>query len=467
MKNYLLIDFGSTNTKLTAVDLEGERIIATTKAVTTVDTDINIGYKKALNLLNQKVGKLEFDKVIACSSAAGGLKMAAIGLVEELTVEAAKRVCYGAGGKVDLVFSHFITASDVKQIIDKKIDIILLAGGIDGGNRESVIFNAQKLGEGGVKVPIIYAGNKSCQDEIKAIFEKYHLQGYICDNIMPRLNVLNINPARDIIREVFMKNIVFAKGIKKLEEKIDDVILPTPQAVLQAAELLSKGYLDETGFGEMIIVDIGGATTDIYSIGSGRPKRADVILKGLEEPFAKRTVEGDLGMRYSAGGVMHNLTREEHDFYLSKGIDIDQEAAYRFTHIDMIPTTKRDEEIDELFGKICADVAFSRHDGKMEAIYTPLGQMYYQYGKDLSDVQTIIGTGGVIIHDKNPREILKALCYNPQKPLELRPRNPQFKLDKNYILSAMGLLSIYEPLIALRIMKKNIIDIEEDNESSK
>jgi uncharacterized protein (TIGR01319 family) len=410
---------------------------------------------------------MKFEKIIACSSAAGGLKMAAIGLVEELTVEAAKRACFGAGGKVELVFSHFITSKDVEKIKDKKIDIVLLAGGIDGGNRESVIYNARKLGEGNVRCPIIYAGNKACQDEIREIFAKYKLHGFICDNIMPRLNVLNINPARDIIRNVFMKNIVYAKGIKKLEENIDEIILPTPQAVLQAAELLAKGYLDEEGLGELIILDIGGATTDIYSISSGRPKRADVILKGLEEPYAKRTVEGDLGVRYSAEGIKLNITREEQEYYKQKGIDIDKEVAYRVKHVDMIPRTRHDQEVDELFGEICADVAFSRHDGKIEAVYTPLGQMYYQYGKDLTDVKTIIGTGGVVINDERPQEILKSLCYNPKKPLELRPKNPKYMLDKKYILSAMGLLSIYEPSIALRIMKDNITYVGEDNEIKK
>ena len=129
MKNYLLIDFGSTNTKLTAVDVENAEIIGTAKHFTTVEEDIRIGYNNALKELYSKYGKLEFEKIVACSSAAGGLKMAAIGLVKELTVEAAKRVCYGAGGKVDLVFSHFITSSEVEQIKEKKIDIVLLAGG--------------------------------------------------------------------------------------------------------------------------------------------------------------------------------------------------------------------------------------------------------------------------------------------------------------------------------------------------
>lgn len=116
MAKYLLIDFGSTFTKLCAVDTEAEDIIETASYFTTVDEDISIGYHKALESLFEKVGKeIKFEQVIACSSAAGGLKMAAIGLVEELTAEAAKRVCLGAGAKVDLVLSHHINKHEVKK----------------------------------------------------------------------------------------------------------------------------------------------------------------------------------------------------------------------------------------------------------------------------------------------------------------------------------------------------------------
>lgn len=456
MKYYLLIDFGSTNTKLTVVDIEKKVLVGTSKAYTTIETDINIGYQKALEKLFKKYGKMEFAKIIACSSAAGGLKMAAIGLVEELTVEAAKRVCYGAGGKVDLVFSHHITKKDVQAIIDKKIDIILLAGGTDGGNSENVIYNARMLGEGQIKTPIIYAGNKSCQDEIIDIFERYNLNGYVCDNIMPKLNHLNIDSARDVIRKIFMDNIIYAKGINKIQAEIEHVILPTPHAVLMGAELLSKGYLHEPGLGDLVIVDIGGATTDVYSMGDGSPHRADVVMKGLEEPYAKRTVEGDLGMRYSAEGIAHSLTTEQKKLYLEMGIDIDQETSRRSKNVEMIPDNERDEEVDAILGRICCDVAFSRHVGHMEQYYSPMGMMYFQFGKDLTEVTNIIGTGGVVIYDKHAKDILKAICSNPQKPFELRPTKPNFMIDQEYILSAMGLLSIYEPEIALKIMKENV-----------
>ncbi|HPG43654.1 MAG TPA: glutamate mutase L, partial [Acholeplasmataceae bacterium] len=249
---YLLVDFGSTFTKLTAVDLEKEDIIGTSKAMTTVETNIIEGYQYALANLYQQIGKtIVFDKIVACSSAAGGLKMAAIGLVEELTTEAAKRVCLGAGAKVDLVLSHHINNQELQQILDKKIDIILLAGGANGGNSECVIHNAQKLAESNITAPIVFAGNKDASDEIIRILSAAQKTFFICENVMPKLNVLNINDARDRIKDIFVKNIIEAKGIKKVEAIIDRVILPTPHAVLVAAELLSKGFDDEKGLGDI------------------------------------------------------------------------------------------------------------------------------------------------------------------------------------------------------------------------
>lgn len=194
-----------------------------------------------------------------------------------------------------------------------------MCGGTDGGNSECVLFNQKILAERGIKIPIIYAGNKDCQDEIIDISRKYGLNEYVCENVMPKLNVLNITDAREKIREIFLKNIIEAKGIKKIEKAIDKVILPTPESVLQAANLLSNGYMHESGLGEIVLVDIGGATTDMYSMCSASAKRSDVVVKGLEEPYAKRTVEGDLGMRYSALGVLGALTEEE-----IKTIDLDE-----------------------------------------------------------------------------------------------------------------------------------------------
>lgn len=458
MSKYLMIDFGSTFTKLVAVDTEKEDIIATASHFTTVSDDITIGYQNALKALYEKIGyEVKFDKIISCSSAAGGLKMAAIGLVEELTVEAAKRVCLGAGAKVDLVLSHHINKREVQSIIDNKIDIILLAGGTNGGNSECVLHNARMLGEANIKIPIIYAGNKSCIDEVEEIFKEYNLNAYICENVMPQINVLNIPSARDKIREIFLKNIIVAKGIKKIESVIDKVILPTPEAVLKACELLSKGYLREEGLGELVCVDIGGATTDMYSMSVASAKRSDVVIKGLEEPFAKRTVEGDLGMRYSALGVLKALSEEEIILInQDENIDMKKELEYRNEHVDVVFNNPHEEKVDRIIGGICVDKAMKRHVGKMEEVYTPMGLVYNQTGKDLTKIEVVIGTGGILVNSSNVKEILSKVLGNKNSYLELRPENPEYLLDKDYILASMGLLSEINPMLALKIMKKHL-----------
>ncbi|MGE4571142.1 MAG: methylaspartate mutase accessory protein GlmL [Candidatus Izemoplasmatales bacterium] len=460
MSNYLLVDFGSTFTKLCAVDIDNEKILGTSAHYTTVLEDISIGYHNALNLLFDKLGKkIEFEQVIACSSAAGGLKMAAIGLVEELTVEAAKRVCLGAGAKVDLVFSHHLTRSDIKKIKEDNIDIILLSGGADGGNRENVIYNAQLLGEAGVDIPIIYAGNKSAEDNIIDIFDKHHLDGYICDNVMPKINKLNPKCARNKIRELFLKKIIEAKGIKKIESDIDKVILPTPNAVLQAAELLSEGYLEEKGLGDLVLVDIGGATTDLYSM-CFATNRSDVVLHGLEEPYAKRTVEGDLGMRYSAPGIVKSLSQREIEFInKEKKIDIVKEVNERYQNVHKLPHDERDAFIDQFLAEMCAYRAMHRHVGKIHEVMTPMGKVFNQTGKDLTNVSYLIGTGGVIINSKNQKDILRQMTNILNDSSQLRPEHPEYLVDQQYILAPMGLLSQTHPKLALKLMKENLKEL--------
>ena len=121
---------------------------------------------------------------------------------------------------------------------------------------------------------------------------------------MPQVNVLNADPSRREIRRIFMERITHAKGLDEVGEKIGPVLTPTPDAVLQAAKLLSLGTENRPGMGDLLLVDIGGATTDIHSVGDGKPKQpkitidgkeSELRIEGLQEPLDKRTVEGDVG----------------------------------------------------------------------------------------------------------------------------------------------------------------------------
>lgn len=463
MNAYLLIDFGSTYTKLTAVDIENEVILGTAKDMTTVETDIMEGYEKALAKLNASLPgrEINYVKKLACSSAAGGLKMIAIGLVPELTAEAAKRAALGAGARVLKVLDHDVTRRDIAAMEKLLPDMILLAGGTDGGNKECIIHNAEMLAQHGVKIPVVIAGNKSALDDVEDIFIESGIFYRETENVMPRLNVLNVEPAREKIREIFMERITDAKGMHIAQDMINGILMPTPAAVLKAAELFSKGTDLEDGIGDLIVVDIGGATTDVHSIAEGEPTQAGVTMKGLEEPFAKRTVEGDLGMRYSALSLWEaSGTRKIRKYLQRDDVNIEETCRHLSTNVEHLPTTLEETVFDESIAKVAVELSMDRHAGIIETLYTPMGALIAQTGKDLTRVNCLIGTGGVLVESKNAASILKAGLFDEENPVCLKPQSPRLLLDNQYIFSAMGLLAQDHPDIALRIMKKNITDCD-------
>ncbi|WP_027633231.1 methylaspartate mutase accessory protein GlmL [Clostridium hydrogeniformans] len=463
MKNaYLLIDFGSTYTKLTAVDIDNEEILAVAKDITTIEEDIMIGFNKAYEKLVSRLQGMEvnFIKKLACSSAAGGLKMVAIGLVPDLTAEAAKRAALGAGARVIKTYSYELTSFEMNEIRGSKVDMILLAGGTDGGNKDCIIHNAKLIAESNLNIPIVVAGNKVVNDKINEIFNENNVKFTITENVMPKLNVLNVEPAREEIRKIFMNNIIEAKGLKNAESYVNDILMPTPAAVLKAAKVLSQGSDKEEGIGEIVVVDIGGATTDIHSMADGEPTKPGVTFRGLEEPFAKRTVEGDLGMRYSALSLWEAAgTRKIRKHLKDKSINIEETCRSRSQNIMMVPSTEEEIEFDEAMAKVATDIAMERHAGVVEPVYSPLGVIYSQHGKDLLEVNWVIGTGGVLVHSEDPKSILESGCFDNENLNSLKPKNPGFMLDKTYILSAMGLLSEELPDEAVRIMKKYLVEL--------
>lgn len=460
MDAYLFIDFGSTFTKLTLVDIEKEEIIATDKAYTTVETDVTIGYENALKRLNDKVkGDYNIVKRLACSSAAGGLKIIAIGLVPELTAEAAKRAALGAGARVIKTYSFNLNNDELKEIKESNADMILLAGGTNGGNSDCILHNSKMIADHNISIPVVVAGNKSCNDEIRRIFSD-EIEFYITENVMPSLNHINVDPARETIRNIFMKKIVNAKGMEHVEGSISGILMPTPASVLKAAEILSKGSRDEYGIGDLAVIDIGGATTDVHSIAEGAPSKPSVVLRGLEEPHSKRTVEGDLGMRYSAMSVLEAAGTKTMKKYLThQDYNIEEEFENRYKHTSLVATDERDIEFDEAIAKVCADISMKRHAGFVEPIYSPMGMMYSQEGKDLMELPYVLGTGGVIINSNNPKSILEASAFTMEDPTSLKPRHPQYLLDKEYIMSAMGLLTTIDKNMAVRMLKKYIVEI--------
>ena len=152
--------------------------------------------------------------------------------------------------------------------------------------------------------PLDAAGNRVCADDIAEMLSAAGIDARIAGNVMPEFNVLDVEPARAAIRDVFIERIVHAKGIDKAEARFDAVLMPTPAAVMEGARLLADGNDNHPGWGPLMVVDVGGATTDVHSIASGAPADGSVVQYGLPEPYAKRTVEGDLGMRHNARTIV-------------------------------------------------------------------------------------------------------------------------------------------------------------------
>ncbi len=456
MKPVLLIDFGSTYTKVTAVDVEGESVLGTAQSFTTIQTDINDGLHNALALLEEKTGKLSFAETYACSSAAGGLRMVTSGLVPELTGEAAKMASLGAGAKVVGIYAFQLTEDDLEEIARLRPDIFLLVGGTDGGNTECILHNAKMLASMKPEFPIVVAGNRTASRECQRILEGCEV--YVCPNVMPKFGVLKIEETQKQIRQIFLNRIVQAKGLSVAAELLDDIMMPTPSAVLQAMDLLAQGCEGESGIGELVAVDVGGATTDIYSIADGMPEHMTTVFKGLPEPYSKRTVEGDIGMRYSIQGIVDavGIDRVAKLSGLSKD-RVQQLVDYLKEHTDVVPNGDPElEQLDFALASMAIEEAVRRHAGTIEETYTMMGQTFVQEGKNLTKVGQIVVTGGSLIHTKNTERIAAHALYSPAQPTSLRPKQADVWVDRKYIMAAMGLLSTHYPQTALRIMKKEL-----------
>lgn len=455
----LLIDIGSTYTKTMAIDRCGESIAGIAKAFTTVETGIDEGLSHALCELSKLTGIKDYSDKLACSSAAGGLKMVAVGLVTALTSEAAKMAALNAGGKLIKTYSYELNKREADEIYASRPDIILLSGGTDGGNKKTILHNAGIIANIEGNFSVVVAGNKSVADKASDILIQSGKDARICENVLPELNVLNIEPARDMIRQIFLERIVRAKGLEKVQQMVGGNLMPTPSAVLKAAILLSKGFSTEEGIGDLMVVDVGGATTDVFSICEGLPSEYGIIYKGLPEPFAKRTVEGDLGVRYNAASLMEAAGVD--NLASLSGIprdDVLRNIESLKTKPQILPEeNERLIKLDHALAKSAVRLAVERHAGRINHVYTVSGLTFIQSGKDLGNVGEVIGTGGAVIHSKNPFDILRESLFDNTQPNVLKPKAAQFLLDKKYILMHMGLLSEKHPETALRIMKKELV----------
>ena len=468
---YLLIDFGSTYTKVLAVDAEKELILGRAQAPTTVETSILEGLLHALDKLEVDGRKLTEEEIssskkLASSSAAGGLCVVAIGLVPDLTLEAARKAALGAGAKIIGSYAYEIDEETIAEIEETGCDMILLVGGTDGGNKAVIQHNAQVLAESGLSVPIIVAGNSRAASKCMQILEDSGKYAVRTENVLPELDKINVEPVRECIRKIFMDRIVSAKGLDKAQDFIGKIAMPTPMATLNAAQLLADGVKDvEEGIGELMIVEVGGATTNILSVAKGESMGVNVMRKGLPEPYAKRTVEGDLGIRYNAATILDLVGPTKICDSMDPQYAVSEDEAEQYirslrANVEHTPENRMETEIDVAMAGNAVSIAVERHAGTIRSAWGLSGEIQVLEGKDLTRCKNVIGTGGVFAYNPYPVRILKRALYDENNPMSLKPIAPKLFVDKDYMLYAMGLLSSEDPLAALHIEKKYLLQNE-------
>lgn len=459
----LFLDIGSTYTKGAVIDERKARLLGVARSPTTVETDISIGVRNVIDRLLPGLEEPEtaLRQRFASSSAAGGLRLVAIGLVPDLTLEAARRAALGAGAKVVGSFAHKLTSGQVSRIEQIAPEIVLLAGGTDGGNEETILHNAHALARARITAPVVVAGNSVVAERVAEGLREGSKEVFVTENVMPEISMLNVEPARQAIREVFMRRIVRAKGLDKVESFIDGVLMPTPLAVLNATRVIAE-HIPEMSGGVMVI-DVGGATTDVHSVSAAEKAEGDVVLKGLPEPYAKRTVEGDLGVRYNVKSIVEAAGEET--VLRNAGLDGDSIERLRAvvetwsSQTELLPSGPEELALDRGLARSAVEIAVTRHVGYLDKVYTPMGAMYCQFGKDFTGVKALVGTGGPLVHAPDPASILSGCLYRADDPLRLRPKSPTIYLDRGYLLFAVGLLAEFDAGAAARLATEQLVPI--------
>nr|WP_221377553.1 glutamate mutase L [Actinoplanes polyasparticus] len=403
MSTAVCVDVGSTYTKAALIDLSAGRLVRRAEVPTTTSGDVLTGLDQAVAAVGPA------DEMYVCSSAGGGLRLAVVGYESLVTAEAGHRVGLSAGARVVHVAAGLLDGRAVAALRETRPDVILLAGGTDGGDGEVLLHNARRLGASRLRAPVVVAGNADVRAEAAALLTERRVPVTVTGNVLPRIGVLDPAPARAAIREVFLRHVIGGKRLSRGSRFASLVRAATPDAVLAGVELLA----DSTGSG-VLVVDVGGATTDVYSAlvpdaESESGPRRDVA----GTLWRSRTVEGDLGVAVSADGTRAAAVAEKLALPESGLPSGDNELA-----------------------AAAATVALRRHArGHSSGPGQPRTG-----GRDLRDVRLVVGSGGVLRHGGGGF-VLDAVLSD-QSGGWVAPTSARAVVDEQYVLAAAGLLSI-------------------------
>lgn len=444
----LVAEIGSTTTMVSAfagIGTDEPRLLGQGQAATTVLAgDVTIGLEQAMTDLRAKLSVTvpPCTPMYASSSAAGGLKMTVHGLVYDMTAKAAMEAALGAGAIVRLVTAGPLKPHDLTQIESIRPNMIMLAGGVEYGESETALGNAALLKQLSFRVPVLYAGNSAIQSEIEEPLVRAGFPVRTVANVYPRIDELHVEPARRAIQRLFEEHIIHAPGMEKIRNMVTGAIMPTPGAVMQAARLLAAEI------GDLVVMDIGGATTDLHSVAQGSEQYRKLAV--YPEPGAKRTVEGDLGLYVNAGHVAtligYGRLAEEFGEEMNQGIQ----------DLPPIPAKPSEIKLAERLAQAAAEIAMGRHAGRLRQLYGPSGRVTLVEGKDLSQVRWLIGTGGALTRLPSRKSILAGIRRaRPGQELWPSP-DANTLIDHHYIMAACGVLAAEHPREALLLMKDSL-----------
>ncbi|RWB69955.1 glutamate mutase L [Mesorhizobium sp.] len=447
------VDIGSTWTKGACFVLSDDDGLHVTKRAarpTTVD-DLSRGFESVVAELTEGG---HADQLFYSSSAKGGLAIAAIGIVPDLTAEMAKLTAYSAGAKITNSFAYELSSADISALRASNPDIILLAGGSDGGNRHYPIKNASALAKADLGATIVFAGNRDARDEVEGILAGHDL---VCvENVLPSLECPNPEPARAAIRDLFLQRITKGKGLDKIIAATGREPQPTPYALFEYCRSIADLAPE---FGEFMIIDMGGATTDVYSSHEEK-NQGGVIRRGLPEGKIKRTVEGDLGMRVSA----RTAATAARKLYPSQDLGEGSSFAEFVEKAALRPETLTNEADEARFDTILASANIAqsvmRHSGRSHEVCTADGMVTIQAGRDLSRVAWVIGTGGYLAASAgfNPREFISNLGTDEHGKRVLAPRNARYLRDPGYLFPLLANIASTHPATAVRAGLQTLVE---------
>ena len=480
VRSVIATDCGSTTTKAILIEKNaaGEyRLASRGEAPTTVEApveDVTHGVLNAVREIQELRGRqfltdgpgpraiirperdgVGTDLYISTSSAGGGLQMMVAGVVKNMTAESAARAALGAGAIVMdqiAVNDRRLPHEKIERIRQLRPDMILMAGGTDGGTRKHVVALAEllraaqprpRLGAA-YNLPVIYAGNQDVQAEVAALLEGRVALQFV-DNLRPSLDVEHLGPARDAIHDLFMEHVMAqAPGYAKLMSWADVPIMPTPGAM----GLIIKALADRDGV-NVVGVDIGGATTDVFSVFGG---------------VFNRTVSANLGMSYSVSNVLAEAGIADIQRWVPFDLDeadLRDRIGNKMIRPTTIPQTLDELKIEQAIAREALRLSFVQH--KQFAVKLTGAQRQRTVGDafaqaeehtlvDMMKLDLLVGSGGVLSHA--PRRAQSMLMMIDAFAVE---GVTELAVDSIFMMPHLGVLSTIHPAAATEVFEKDCL----------